>query len=72
MACEYCKGDKGLIEREHGNMSLKGDFYAGIDAYIDEGILSVDSVADVYEPNFTEVEIKINFCPMCGEKLPKS
>lgn len=68
MACDFCKGDKLLMSRNE-HLSYKGDFYAGIEACIDGDILSIDAVADTYEPNFTEEEIKINFCPMCGQKL---
>lgn len=68
MSCCYCKGEKSLIERgEH--FALAGDFYAGIEVCIDKDTLSVDSIADVYEPNFTEDEVKIHYCPMCGQKL---
>lgn len=68
--CEYCKdyNQKCLSER-NDKMSRKGDFYSGIQTYIEENKLQINAVADVYEPNFTEKSIKINYCPMCGRRL---
>lgn len=68
MACVYCNGERALLERID-KLSTKGDFYPGITVDIDENMLCIDSVADVYEPNYLEAEIKINFCPMCGRDL---
>ena len=68
--CEYCKdyNQKCLSER-NDKMSRKGDFYSGITTYIEENKLQIQAVADVYEPNFTEKSIEINYCPMCGREL---
>lgn len=66
--CDYCNGKKYLAERS-GPLSYKGEFTPGIEVCIDGDILSVDSIADVYEPNFTEEDIKIRYCPMCGRPL---
>ena len=69
MACEYCTGDKYLIERDKTTMSLKRDTYPGIEICIDGGVLSINYIADAYEANFTEEEIPINFCPVCGDRV---
>lgn len=69
MACEYCRGDKWLSECDD-KFSYKGDFYPGIDIFIDDdGVLDITVVPDTYEPCYMEKRIKINFCPMCGQKL---
>ena len=68
MACDYCKGMKCLITRSE-HLSLKQDAYTGIEVCVDGNELDIDCVADTYEPNFTEIQIPINFCPMCGERL---
>lgn len=68
MACEYCENGKELVSlSEH--LSFKRDMYPGISACVDDGKLTMAAIADVYEPNYTEAEVKINFCPMCGEEL---
>ena len=69
MACNYCKGDKYLSERDQ--FSNKGEFFFGVDSYAENGFLYLECVADTYEPNYQEIKIKINFCPMCGEKFEK-
>lgn len=76
MACEYCKDceeyfdiyPKELMSLNE-KMSPKGDFYPGIRLSIDGDTLRAQAIADVYEPSFMEKEIKINFCPMCGQQL---
>lgn len=70
-ACEYCKdyGVKLLSERQQ-HYSDKGDFYPGVEVYIDKDTLNVFAVADTYEPGVEEACIKIQYCPMCGRKLP--
>ncbi len=68
MSCDYCNGTKSLIERDQA-FSTHGDFYVGIGASIEDATLYIESVADVYEPNWTETDVKINYCPMCGSKL---
>lgn len=68
MACEYCTNGKEIISLNE-RLSLKRDIYPGISACVDDGMLTIATIADVYEPNYTEAEAKINFCPMCGEKL---
>lgn len=70
MSCEFCNGNKSLIDT-NTRLSRKGDFYPGVDVCIECNVLYVAAIADVYEPNYTEAEVKINFCPMCGEKLPE-
>ena len=70
MACKYCNGDQELYSLSD-SLSLKGDFYPGTRVYIDEAVLCIDHSPDVYEPCFDEVEIQINFCPMCGATLRK-
>ena len=66
--CVYCSCDRRLIERSN-KLSDKGVFYPGLDVYIDRGVLYIEGCADVHEPNYIEEEVRINFCPMCGEKL---
>ena len=68
MSCEYCRGTRTLIE-QRDKLSRKGDFYPGLEVFIEDDILSVIAVADTYEPGYLEGIININFCPMCGEKL---
>jgi hypothetical protein len=68
MSCEYCRGTKYLIEREQ-ILSRRGNFYPGIDVGIYGNVLFVEGSADTYEPNYIGEGIKINFCPMCGEKI---
>jgi hypothetical protein len=71
--CKYCDGsyDVEPLLDTRTEYSSKRDFYPGVTVWIDrdEHTLNVDSVADVYEPNYIEESVKINFCPMCGEKL---
>ena len=73
MACDFCKDEYCEDRRDlmsfDKKLSHKGDFSPGIQICINGDILSAMAIADVYEPNFTEKEIKINFCPMCGRKL---
>lgn len=68
MSCEYCKGERPLLERIN-KLSTKGDFYPGIAVDIYENRLCIDAVADTYEPNYLEEDIEIKFCPMCGDSL---
>ena len=68
MSCVYCCGDRNLIECVD-RLSTKGDFHPGIIASIYENTITIQAVADTYEPNFMEEDIKINFCPMCGKDL---
>ena len=68
MSCPYCTESKHLLERDE-SLSFKGDFFPGIDMFIDNGMLCIEAVPDVYEPCYMEQEVKINYCPMCGEKL---
>ena len=68
MACPYCTESKHLLEcSEH--MSFKGDFFPGIDLFIDCGVLYYEVRPDTYEPSFMEGGVEIKFCPMCGRKL---
>lgn len=68
MACDYCNGFSVLVRCSH-RLSSKGNFYPGISAGIDDGELWIESIADTYEPSFMSEYIKINFCPMCGDRL---
>lgn len=68
MGCCYCNSNESLIERDD-HFSSKRDFYPGIDVFISDDLLCIEAVPDSYEPIFMEREVKINFCPMCGEKL---
>lgn len=69
--CKYCEEDEGeYIINTRTELSGKRDFYPGIQINIYEGnLLSVTAISDVYEPNCTEAEARINYCPMCGRKL---
>lgn len=72
MACDYCKGIKNLHSYDIGKKEIKNTEYnesVGIEVYIDANELIIDCVANTFEPNFTDAEILINFCPMCGQKL---
>lgn len=76
MSCEYCKDceeylyidQKELMSLDE-KMSLKRDIYPGIRLTIDGDMLRAQAIADTYEPSYIEKEIKINFCPMCGQYL---
>jgi hypothetical protein len=68
LACKYCR-DKRCVIEQCDRMSLKGNFYPGIVMGISHNELWVSSVSDTYEPDVQETSVKINFCPMCGEKL---
>lgn len=68
MSCSFCNGDENLLTGRT-KLSLKGDFYPGIDVCIDGKELYITAVADVYEPSYMEEHIEIHFCPMCGQKL---
>ena len=70
MACKYCKEDEPLHDLKP-ELSHKGEFYPGISVTVDGDRLYVTAIADTYEPSFQEVEVGINFCPMCGERLSK-
>ena len=52
----------------YGNM---GHFHPGIIVGVEDDELWVTAAPDTYEPGYMEAEVKINFCPMCGEKLKK-
>ena len=66
--CQYCSGEKRLICPSTA-LSYKGDFYPGMDIWVEPGRLYVEVRPDTYEPCFMEDEVKINFCPICGRKF---
>lgn len=66
--CPYCSGEKLLVSRST-KLSLKGDFFPGMDIWVEGDRLEVEVAPDTYEPGFMEESIKINFCPICGRKL---
>lgn len=70
MSCEYCKDDYTLIDTAT-KISRKSDCWPGITVGVENGELWVSAIADTYEPSCQEAFCKINFCPMCGEKLNK-
>ena len=70
MRCNFCEGYANLLSRSK-TLSKKGDFFPGIDVDIDGDVLRIVAAPDTYEPGFMEAEVKINFCPMCGENLRK-
>lgn len=67
--CKYCsdKGDSILDTRTQ--LSRKGDFYPGIDLFIEDDELNIIAVGDTHETSYVEDEVKINYCPMCGRSL---
>lgn len=67
MKCEYCEGNKFIYDSM--KLGTKNDSYCGIDVYINNNKLNIDASTDTYEPNYIEVEVEINYCPMCGRKL---
>ena len=67
MKCEYCKGSKFIQEGKETGIKANG--YVGLDVWLDYNKLNIDGSVDVYEPNYIEIEIEINYCPMCGRKL---
>lgn len=66
--CKYCNGDEELIDTRT-DYSRRGDFYPGVEAWIEENVLKIIAVGDTYEPSFTEVAAEIKYCPMCGRSL---
>lgn len=75
--CDYCEGKKSFIAQYTGKgihtmkMNLGMMFGFGEDdyiAHIKDGILYVDNSSKEY----AELGFKINFCPICGEKMPES
>lgn len=77
MACKYC--DWWCKEHDHEDLintrtklSKKGEWYPGITATINElGYLTIEAVADTYEPGYLDHVIEINFCPMCGREFKR-
>jgi hypothetical protein len=69
MSCEYCRGTRSLIN-QRDTLSRKGDFYPGLEVYLEKNVLYIVAVPDTYEPGYLEASVKINFCPMCGRLLP--
>lgn len=70
--CEYCDKEdpKSLSERK---FSSHHEAYTGIECFVDSenGILIIQACLDnmYVEPIYKEIEIKINYCPMCRRKL---
>lgn len=70
--CEYCdkENPKSLSER---TLSRYHEVYAGIGCAVDSesGVLMIESCLDNMHisPVYEEIEIKINYCPLCGRKL---
>ena len=71
MSCKYCNGEEYLINTRYGRFGSKSVASPGIRIDISQGELSVEAVADTYEPNYQEVYMKINCCPMCGERFSR-
>lgn len=68
--CKYCTGDSVELIDTRTKLSLKTEMtIPGVEVFIDGGELTVYAVADIYEPNYQEESVPINFCPMCGRKL---
>lgn len=70
MACKRCNGEKWLHYGQN-QYSGKTDGKYGINVDVNNinGELWITSVADTYEPNYQELTIKINYCPICGKRL---
>lgn len=66
--CDFCTGNKPPFNSrtEYGR---KRDAYPGIEVCVEDGEMSITASADTYEPGYQEADFKINFCPMCGERL---
>lgn len=46
------------------------DCYCGISAIIsDYGTINIRAISETYETWVEDIEIPINYCPMCGRKL---
>lgn len=71
--CDYCKGKKAIKAEYCGEgiktMSMMLGALMGHNennmAHIKDGILFADTSSGEY----AELGFKINFCPMCGEKI---
>lgn len=68
--CEYCQGEKSLSERE---IEPYSDIYTGFGVDISGENLLIESCTAVGRPSrdytFSDKEIEIKFCPMCGRKI---
>ena len=70
--CKYCEGwPTEHLYNTRTDVGKKSGGYPGLEVYIDipSNVMWIGGHADVYEPNFIEAEIEINYCPMCGRKL---
>lgn len=54
MACEYCRGEKPIIETR------------AVEVFIKDGTIHIKHYVLVAQKEEAE---PINYCPMCGEKL---
>lgn len=72
MMCKFCEPYYGQDKILFNNrvLSNKTQAYVGVQACVDDNELNILAVADTYEPGVVEAKIKINYCPMCGTKLP--
>lgn len=68
MSCKYCSGQEALFD-DATKLSEKGDFYPGIDVWLNDGKLSITAIPNTYEPGIVEACVSIKYCPMCGSKL---
>ena len=67
--CKYCNNTGEMLFDTRTKLSSKGDFYPGIEVYVEDNKLEIAAVPDVYEPGYEEATIEINYCPMCGRSL---
>lgn len=70
--CDYCKESRGVDSTPKvfmvKDIDVMGDKIGDLEVDIWSGKLSLWLSTD--DNDITLAEAKINFCPMCGEKLP--
>ena len=68
MGCEYCKGDKNIIDDIVDNINNRG-ICEGIVMNIYSGKLNIYVATNTYDLSLKGESIEINYCPFCGRKL---
>ena len=70
--CKFCsdKEREYLIDTRSDSWGKDAFLKPGMEVWIDDdNTLSINAVANTYEPNFSSECIEINFCPICGRNL---
>lgn len=67
--CEFCDVDNKPLYDSFDRLSRKGDFRPGARVEIDGNNLSIEVIADTYEPNYFGTYIPARYCLWCGRRL---